>query len=274
MYARVPSRCLSPTTHRWLFRHVLHFLREGGAVLPSSRSVLRALFKEAAFWRLPSLRLALRHKYKLADDVGIAKDAMMLGKMVAPVDPLVTQSAFDSRLRPHTAPLVGGVGMGGVGAGGVGAGAWGGNNTYGGGYGAGYNAAGTMVGAGRFGPSMAMTMAGAPGGYGAQPGYGYGAGGRPVGVMAGAGSLPMPLGGVGVGALNGVGMAGVGRSSLAGAGGVYGAAGGGGYGAGAAGMGPGGYGKQVAPYENQLDPGLVAFEKSFGTGPAARVGAL
>jgi hypothetical protein len=41
----------------WTFRHVLKFLRDG--VLPGDREVLTQLYKEASFWRMTNLKLAI-----------------------------------------------------------------------------------------------------------------------------------------------------------------------------------------------------------------------
>jgi len=42
---------------RWLFRYVLTFLRDG--TLPDDRSILAELYREATFWHLSQLQLAI-----------------------------------------------------------------------------------------------------------------------------------------------------------------------------------------------------------------------
>jgi hypothetical protein len=49
---------------RWTFRYVLQFLRDGSSPLPDALPLLKQLYKEAAYWRLPSLQLAVRHRYQ------------------------------------------------------------------------------------------------------------------------------------------------------------------------------------------------------------------
>ena len=48
----------------WLFRHILQFLREGSDSLPRSKALLKQLFEEARFFRMRSLRNAIRDKYQ------------------------------------------------------------------------------------------------------------------------------------------------------------------------------------------------------------------
>ena len=57
---------------RWLFRYVITFLRDG--TLPEDRSLLAQLYREAAFWNLKQLQIAIEEeklhlrKEKLADN--------------------------------------------------------------------------------------------------------------------------------------------------------------------------------------------------------------
>lgn len=93
----------------WQFRLVLQFLREGPSGLPSAKPMLKQLFREAAFWRLPSLQDAVRHKFQ----VEAARDMPAVGPTIA--DAVAAQKEWEanatralhasvsasSLLRPH-----------------------------------------------------------------------------------------------------------------------------------------------------------------------------
>ena len=54
------SSAIVPPLLRWLFRHILQFLRDGS--LPDDRPLLAQLYREAAFFKLQELQTAIEEE--------------------------------------------------------------------------------------------------------------------------------------------------------------------------------------------------------------------
>jgi len=48
------------SVHRWLFRYVMGFMRDG--TLPEDRTLLSQLYREAVFWNLSSMQRAIEEE--------------------------------------------------------------------------------------------------------------------------------------------------------------------------------------------------------------------
>lgn len=168
----------------WLFRCILRFERDGAEALPGDKAVLRELYKEAAFWRLPALKAAIKDRVASSSSGarrGVGSDA--------------TAAAARAGATLYSQGVGGALGSSAAYGAGIGGGA-----PLGGTYGGGYGAMGATMGAVPYGSAYGATVHGTPSYLGPAPGASGGYGGAYGGAYGGGGGGGYGAGGYGASA--------------------------------------------------------------------------